>query len=94
MTDGTPLPARPRQKAFVKRFGSERLSPDRARRQGLIVHLAHALLGREEAIAFLNTDNETLGARPLDIAMSGEAGFSIVKTALQSLAEPQSGALQ
>jgi len=94
VSEGTPLSARPRRKAFVKRFGELRLSPDEAKRQGLIVQLAHGLLGRDEAILFLNTKNETLGARPLDIAISGEAGFSIVETALHSLAHPQSGTLQ
>ena len=94
MTDSTPLPVRPRQRAFTKRSGEVRLTSDQAKRQGLIVQLAHVLLGRDEAILFLNTENETLGARPLDIAISGEAGFSIVETALQSLVHPQSGALQ
>lgn len=94
MTGSTPLSSRPRLKSFVKRLGETRLSRDQAMRQGLIVKLAHALLGRDEAILFLNTKNATLEARPLDIAISGEVGFSIVETALQSLARPPSGALQ
>lgn len=94
MTDGTPSASRPRQRQFVKRFGEVRLTVEQAKRQGLIVQLAHALLGRDEAILFLNASNAALGARPLDIAISGEDGFSIVETALRSLAHPRSGTLQ
>jgi hypothetical protein len=94
VTDSTPLPTRSRQKPFAQRFSGVRLSADQAKRHGLIVQLAHVLLGRDEATLFLNTRNEALGARPLDIAISGEAGFSIVEMALQWLAHPQSGALQ
>lgn len=59
-----------------------RMDPDRARRQGEITQLAFLLLGRDQAIAFLNSDNVELGARPLDLAMESAAGCASVEAAL------------
>jgi len=62
-----------------------RLSPDEARRQGQITQLALLLLGREDAIAFLNGDNSRLGGRPLDLAMASEDGCAGVEAELGRL---------
>jgi hypothetical protein len=58
------------------------LSPASARRQGEITRLALVLLGREPAMAFLNGENEGLGARPLDLAIASEEGRARVEAAL------------
>jgi hypothetical protein len=92
MTADATTPARPRRRAFVNR--EARISPDRARRQGLITHLAFNLLGHEEAIRFLNTHNASLGARPLDLAMTDPAGYSTVENAVKLLARPAAGGRQ
>ena len=65
-----------------RRSNAERLSPACARRQGDITRLAFLLLGREPAIAFLNSENPALGARPLDLAIASEEGCAQVEAAL------------
>lgn len=65
-----------------RKADAERLSPAHARRQGDITRLAFTLLGREPAIAFLNSDNAALGARPLDLAIASEEGCAQVEAAL------------
>ena len=62
-----------------------RLAPDQARRQGQITQCALLLLGREGAIAFLNSDNARLGGRPLDLAMASEDGCAGVEAELGRL---------
>jgi len=90
-SDATP-PSSPRRRAFVNR--EARISPDQARRQGLITHLAFVLLGHEEAIRFLNTHNSSMGARPLDLAIADAAGYSTVENAVRLLACPATGGRQ
>jgi uncharacterized protein (DUF2384 family) len=68
---------------------TERLAPDSARRQGHIARLAFTVLGREAAIAFLNGDNATLGARPIDLAIASNAGCARVEAELGRLADRQ-----
>jgi hypothetical protein len=55
---------------------------DQAQRQGEITRLAFLLLGRERAIAFLNTDHEALGGRPLALATASAAGHASVEAEL------------
>jgi hypothetical protein len=62
-----------------------RLSPGEARRQGQITQLALLLLGREDAIAFLNGDNSRLGGRPLELAIASEDGCAGVEAELGRL---------
>lgn len=69
-----------------RRSNAPRLEPDSARRQGEITRLAFELLGRDEAIGFLNSDNAELGARPLDLATTSAAGCATVEAALGRLA--------
>lgn len=59
---------------------------DHAVRQGNITRLAFVLLGKEAAIAFLNTEQPDLGGRPLAIATSSAAGEATVRTMLRELA--------
>jgi len=64
---------------FRRRDQGPRLSPREAERQGRISVHALSVLGREEAIAFLNTAHEALGGRPLDLAIGSDEGLSAVE---------------
>jgi len=63
-----------------------RLAPDMAKRQGEITQLAFLTLGREVAIAFLNTDHAALGGRPLDLATASDQGRNSVEAEIGRLA--------
>jgi antitoxin Xre/MbcA/ParS-like protein len=63
--------------------------PELAARQGDITAQAFTILGREQAIAFLNTENAVLGGRPLAIATDTEDGHVRVKAELNRMREPQ-----
>jgi len=65
-----------------RRTNTDRLAPDCARRQGNITRLALTLLGREPAMEFLNSENASLGARPLDLAIASEDGCARVEAEL------------
>lgn len=54
-------------------------------RQGDISRLAFLSLGRDEAIAFLNTENARLGGRPIAIATQSDAGEASVRAELRRL---------
>jgi uncharacterized protein (DUF2384 family) len=60
-----------------------RLAPEEAARQGVAARVAWAAFeNRERAMAFLNDFDESLGGRPLDIAISSSAGLVAVEQAL------------
>lgn len=59
---------------------------DHAARQGAITQLAFHLLGRERAIAFLNTMHDGLGGRPLALATASAAGRADVEAELSRMA--------
>jgi len=71
-----------------KRFrGNARtkLAPDVQARQSRIALLAFQCLpDRETALLFLNSDDETIGGRPIDIASASEAGAERVAAALRA----------
>jgi len=58
---------------------------DHAARQGEITRLAFLLLGREQAIAFLNTDHAGLGGRPLALATASADGHASVEAELSRM---------
>ena len=62
---------------------------DQAVRQGDITNLAFLVLGRERAIAFLNTENRLLGGRPLALATESRAGQLHVEAELGRMRERQ-----
>jgi uncharacterized protein (DUF2384 family) len=74
-----------------RKANTERLTPDSARRQGNITRLALTLLGRETAMDFLNSENATLGARPLDLAIASESGCASVEAELGRMTCRQPG---
>lgn len=62
------------------------LPGDQAVRQGAITRLAFQILGKDKAIAFLNTDHPLLGGRPLALATESTPGQRRVEAELASLA--------
>lgn len=74
-----------------RKSNTEKLAPDSARRQGNITRLALTLLGRETAIDFLNSENASLGARPLDLAIASEDGCASVEAELGRMTCRQPG---
>lgn len=70
-----------------RKYGkSTRFPRDQAARQGNITHLAVLTLGKDGAIAFLNTIVPGLGGGPLAIATASEAGEAEVRVMLNDLA--------
>ena len=59
---------------------------EEALRQGEITRKAFLVLGREDAIAFLNTDHARLGGRPLALATKSAAGLESVEVELAQFA--------
>lgn len=91
MADETPQtePAEgdaPKAKFFRKKFTAVRLPADSAARQGQVATMAFLKLGREEATAFLNTYDEALGGRPLDLAVASAEGLRAVEEAIAARA--------
>lgn len=73
----------PRTQRFRPRQSGPRLTADAAERQGRVVRLAFASFGgRDGAIAFLNTPHETLGGRPVELAVASETGCAAVERAI------------
>lgn len=72
----------PRRKMFRNKFTTPRLSPDAVERQSRIALFAWNHLGGDAAIAFLNTYNLELEARPLDLAIASAAGCEAVEQAI------------
>lgn len=72
------------------------LSRDESVRQGRAVRSAQAALGSVEAVrAFLNSHDESLSGRPIDLAVASEAGLIAVEAAIarqagNGAAEPSS----
>lgn len=74
----------PRTQRFRPRQSGPRLAADAAVRQGRIVRLTFASFGgRDGAIAFLNAHHETLGGRPVELAVASETGCAAVERAIE-----------
>ena len=76
-----------------RRSQGNQFSRDQAVRQGNITSLAFTVLGRDEAIAFLNTDNPLLGGRPIALATESHVGQRHVGAELGRIRERQVDAL-
>lgn len=75
-----------RTNPFRRKRNFAPLAPLEVQRQGAISALAFQLLGgRDAALDFLNTENGSLGGRPLAIATQSMAGYAAVEQAIQSL---------
>lgn len=64
---------------------------EEAARQGAITQLAFLTLGREAAIAFLNTVHDGLGGRPLALATASAAGRDEVEAELSRMSYREPG---
>lgn len=70
-----------------RRTKSVPIAAEQAARQGDITRLAFLSLGKDGAIAFLNTEHAELGGRPLALATASEAGELKVRAELQQLSD-------
>jgi uncharacterized protein (DUF2384 family) len=75
--------ARPGAMKFRRKYTTVRLTPDQATRQGQVATSAFRHFGgRDAAMAFLNDHDETLGGRPLDLAIASAEGLALVEAAM------------
>ncbi len=74
-----------------KRSRGTPLPPGQAVRQGNITALALRILGKDEALAFLNTENAVLGGRPIALATESDEGQRDVEAELARLEQDQGG---
>lgn len=90
---GEPAPARQRGASHWRsRARQHPLPEDHAARQGRVSHAAFVALGREQALAFLNSHNEKLGGQPLAIATASASGETIVNEEIDRLMDEAGGA--
>ena len=76
----------PRRQMFTRRAAKVAMPADAAARQGRVAMLAWETLGDGEAVrTFLNTHDDALGARPIDLATQSEAGLTTVSTMIAKL---------
>lgn len=73
-----------KRKAFCPSGTVIRLSPAAFERQSRISLLAWNLLGPDAARAFLNSYNDLLEGRPLDLALANADGFEAVERELRA----------
>lgn len=79
---------KPEFKRFRSKFNAVKLSPEQADRQGQVARSAWTALGNRDAVvAFLNTHDETLGGRPLDLAVASAEGLTAVEQAMTARAK-------
>ena len=76
-----------------RRTTSFPIPAEQAVRQGEITRLTLLSLGKDEAMAFLNTEHPELGGRPLALATASEAGLLRVRTKLQQICEARAGSV-
>lgn len=72
-----------------RRSRSNPISRDQAIRQGDIASFAFRLLGKDKAIAFLNSDSSRLDGCPLTIATKRHAGQQRAEAELRRMRERQ-----
>lgn len=85
--DGIGESDKPKTKPFRRRFDGVRLAPDAAARQGKAATLAWERFRENAAvIAYLNTHDDALGGRPIDLAVASEEGLRAVKQDLDARA--------
>jgi uncharacterized protein (DUF2384 family) len=85
MTDAPELATpKPQTYRFRRRFEVPRLSPEAAERQGRAARVAWDRFRESAAvIAFLNTHDDALGGRPIDLAVASQVGLAAVERALE-----------
>jgi hypothetical protein len=73
---------KPRRNSFRK--AGPKLTPEAAARQGEVTTLAFKVLGRDQAIAFLNGHNDELAGRPIDIVVESTEGAARVTSVIEA----------
>jgi uncharacterized protein (DUF2384 family) len=93
--------AEPKQKQRTRTFrkfeAPVRYSPEQARRLDELLRRAWTSLpSKDAAIAFLNTPSESLGGKPMSLALESDAGLESVKEWLEAMriAAPDKRSLQ
>ncbi|WP_404334319.1 hypothetical protein AB2M62_12930 [Sphingomonas sp. MMS12-HWE2-04] len=84
-------PAPAKMQKFRRKFTTVRLSDESAARQSKVTLLAWNTMGGEAAMAFLNAHQESLGGRPLDLAVASADGCAAVEQAIAAHAAPTGG---
>lgn len=74
------------RKSRMFRKALPRLAPESIERQSRVTLLAWNLLGADAAIAFLNSYQDALEGRPLDLAVASTAGCEAVERAIAARA--------
>jgi hypothetical protein len=70
-------------RSFRKKPAGPRLSPEAAERQGRVARAAWETLSEPgAAVAFLNGFDDTLGGRPIDLAIASASGLVAVEQAI------------
>ncbi|MDE8652995.1 hypothetical protein [Novosphingobium album (ex Liu et al. 2023)] len=87
MTDAIDEEPKQIRRMGFRKSNSPKLAVDAAKRQGTVTRLAFDLLGgKDQAIAYLNTDRATLGGRPLDLAIASREGLTAVENDMRLVA--------
>lgn len=84
--ESTATPGSPGRKPFRHRRSLPRMAPEGAERQSRVALLAWDRLGGDAAIKFLNSHDEALGGRPIDLAVASAAGCEAVERAIAARA--------
>ena len=83
---------KPHTQRFRRASNAINLTPDQRRRQASAMQLAWAKLGSKEAVmAFFNEHSDTLGGRPLDLAVDSDEGLNGVVALLNERATAANG---
>lgn len=92
MSDGTDATAGKTVRAaspdseWRRRRLKTRIDKDVAQRQGSLSTIAFLTLGKEGALAFLNTDNREVGGKPIEIGSNSAEGAARVREVLRGMA--------
>jgi hypothetical protein len=74
---------RPSYKRFRRPFNAVRLDPDAAARQGKLASLAYDKFKDFARVKeFMNAHDETLGGRPIDLAVASDEGLAAIEAFL------------
>lgn len=96
--DAVEVPAatpRARSSPFRRRTARVPMDADAAARQGRAAMLAFEKLGNGAAVReFLNTHDEALGGRPIDLAVEGADGLASVEAAIAGMTRPAKASAQ
>lgn len=73
---------------FTRRPKASGLNADEAARQGHVARLAIDVLGPVDAKLFLNSFDESLGGRPIELAVRSRDGLAAVESLLATRRQP------